>query len=334
MSIARTIAGTVIACALLISPRARAADDSINDEARRHFTAGVALLQDPDGARYEEAYREFEAAYASSLSPQILGNIGFCAMKLERDDEAITSYSRYLREAHDIDPAEAEQITRDVATLRAGLVRVMVTVEVPNANVVDKRVPVRGESVTNLYGPVTGRLELGLRPGHHIIDIKAHGELMEPWEFDAKPGATLSHSFVTKRPVPAEQQPHRSFSHPVPWVVTGLGAATLAAGGVVGALTLGKVNTIASNCPGNVCPHSYTALKSAQDDTRRFVNITDGLLVAGGVVTAAGVWLLFSMSTREASRSPSPTTEIHAASARPSFSCSPSGCFAGINGTF
>jgi len=44
---------------------AGAADAPITDEARTHFSAGVNLLRDPDGARYEEAYREFKAAYAA-----------------------------------------------------------------------------------------------------------------------------------------------------------------------------------------------------------------------------------------------------------------------------
>lgn len=318
---------------MLISPSVRAADESVNEEAKRHFIAGVALLQDPDGARYEDAYREFEAAYAASLSPQILGNIGFCAMKLERDDEAITSYSRYLKEAHDIDPAEAAQIARDVATLRAGLVRITITVDAANATVVDKRLPVRGESVTNLYGPISGKFEIGLRPGHHVVDVKSHGEAAEPWEFDARPGAALTHAFVTKRPMQVAST-HRSFSNPLPWAVMGVGGATLAAGGVVGMITLNKVNVIANNCPHDACPPSYTGLKSAQEDAHRFVNITDGLLIAGGVVTATGVWLLFSMSTREASRSPAVPVEVHTASARPSLSCSPSGCFGAIDGTF
>ncbi len=55
----------------------------INDEARNHFNAGVNLIQDPDGPRYEEAYREFKAAYAAAPSWKILGNLGIAAMKLE-----------------------------------------------------------------------------------------------------------------------------------------------------------------------------------------------------------------------------------------------------------
>ena len=69
-----------------------AQDVPISDEARAHFTTGVNLLQDPDGARYEEAYREFKEAYAESPSWKILGNLGICAMKLERDSEAISAF--------------------------------------------------------------------------------------------------------------------------------------------------------------------------------------------------------------------------------------------------
>ncbi|HKY36226.1 MAG TPA: hypothetical protein VJN18_09825, partial [Polyangiaceae bacterium] len=53
---------------LLHARGATAADVVISDKARAHFTAGVSLLQDPDGARHEEAYREFQAAYADSPS--------------------------------------------------------------------------------------------------------------------------------------------------------------------------------------------------------------------------------------------------------------------------
>src|SRR6266481_4578482 len=76
------VAGTLAAPAF-------AADPPVTPEARTHFAAGVNLLRDPDGARYEEAYREFKAAYAASPSYKILGNLGLCAMKLERDGEAI-----------------------------------------------------------------------------------------------------------------------------------------------------------------------------------------------------------------------------------------------------
>src|SRR4051812_8414633 len=84
---------TCLAClASVASPAIAHADDvQITPEARGRFSAGVNLLKDPEGPRYEEAYREFKAAYAASPSYKILGNLGLCAMKLERDEEAIAA---------------------------------------------------------------------------------------------------------------------------------------------------------------------------------------------------------------------------------------------------
>src|SRR5579871_4921957 len=78
-----------------LAQAAHADDVAISPEARNHFAAGVALLQDPKAPRYEEAYREFKAAYAASPSSKILGNLGLCAMKIERDEEAISAYETY-----------------------------------------------------------------------------------------------------------------------------------------------------------------------------------------------------------------------------------------------
>src|SRR5437870_1255310 len=91
-----------VPAALTLAPREAAAEEGVSAEARTHFDAGVRLLLDQEGARYEEAYREFHAAYAASRSSRILGNLGLCAMKLERDAEAVDAYERYLAEVTDI----------------------------------------------------------------------------------------------------------------------------------------------------------------------------------------------------------------------------------------
>jgi len=106
------------------------AGDVMNEkEAREHFRAGVHYLQDIEGERYEEAYAEFKAAYALSKSPKVLGNIALCAMKLERDGEAIELYTRYLREVSDIATDERAQIERDLETLKASAAPVSITTE-------------------------------------------------------------------------------------------------------------------------------------------------------------------------------------------------------------
>ncbi|HKQ69924.1 MAG TPA: hypothetical protein VJT73_11325, partial [Polyangiaceae bacterium] len=75
--------------------RAPAKDDERMAEARKQFQAGVNLLDDPEGAKYEQAYHAFRKAYDLSHSATVLGNIAFCALHLERDGEAIDAYTQY-----------------------------------------------------------------------------------------------------------------------------------------------------------------------------------------------------------------------------------------------
>src|SRR6188768_1489126 len=92
----------------------------ITEKARELFGTGVTLLQDPDGARYEEAYQQFKAAYAESPSWKILGNLGFTAMKLERDGEAIQAFQAYLEQgSKELTKAERAQFQSDLDTLSA-----------------------------------------------------------------------------------------------------------------------------------------------------------------------------------------------------------------------
>src|SRR5580704_19345460 len=128
------ISGLVLSVAAL-APGARAEGEVvITEEARTHFAAGVALLQDPKAPRYEEAYREFKAAYATSPSYKILGNLGLCAMKIERDAEAIHAYETYLKEAGpEVTSQQREQMKRDLLTLKAGILEVTVSSVPPGA---------------------------------------------------------------------------------------------------------------------------------------------------------------------------------------------------------
>ncbi len=63
----RSSLGLILTALLVVAPEtasaappsvaaAAAPETQISERARNHFNAGVNLLQDPDGARYEEAY--------------------------------------------------------------------------------------------------------------------------------------------------------------------------------------------------------------------------------------------------------------------------------------
>jgi hypothetical protein len=316
--------GVAITIGLSVLPCTAGADERISPEARAHFEAGVSLLQDPDGARYEEAYREFVAAYEQSRSPRVLGNVGLCAMKLERDAEAIDAYSRYLDDVSDIDPVEREQIRRDLLTLKSGVVRISLTVSPPGAKIVDVRVAVRGEPVTNVYSPTGDKILLGVRPGHHVLKAKVGDRESAALEIDAAPGSAITRSLVVAPASTPVQLARSSPSKVVPVTMLGLGLASLAAGGVTGWLSMQKVDDIAAQCPSGECPPSFD-LDRAQRNARLFTTATDILLVSGGILTIGGfAWLLLlPSSSRE-----KPT------SARASAACTGAGCFATLGGTF
>lgn len=286
-------------CLVLVAPHASAAP-AISDEAKTHFVAGVNLLRDPAHPRYEEAYREFKAAYALSPSYKILGNVALCAMKLERDEEAIAAYEKYLSEAVDLDPAEREQIERDLQTLRATMVKLSIDGVPTGGTLLDTRIPTQGEAITNAYGPVEGpTTTFGIRRGHHVLRARVTGRPEAVWEFDAD-GGQLAHTFEIP-PAPAPTSPAAGTSvsvlggsaqaerpqveRPIPVTVWAAGGATLALLGsslVVGAVASGKRSDFDAVNDGSDV-HRAEDLRSQG----RSLNVVSDVLLAGAVVGAA-----------------------------------------------
>jgi hypothetical protein len=301
--------------ALLIGTTATVAwadDVPISDAARQHFQAGVNLLQDPDGARYVEAYREFQTAYADSPSWKILSNLGITALKLERDGEAADAFAKYLAEGgSNIDADERAQVERDLQTLRAGLVKITINSDPPGAMLTDERVPEAGGTVVNRYGPLTAPMALGIRAGRHRMTVSLSGYKDAVWEFDT-PGQGDSHTFKLN-PVPVATggnagnpdvgtSPGTTVKRPVPaGVFVGLAAtgAFAIGGGVVAVLASGKrsdYNTANANIKTKA---DQDNAKTLRDSGRKLNLIADGLFA--GAVVAAGVTtvLYFTRPTKE-----------------------------------
>ncbi|HVW29510.1 MAG TPA: hypothetical protein VHC69_29300 [Polyangiaceae bacterium] len=286
----------------LLAPSARADDVPVSDSARQHFKTGVAYIQDPDGARYEEAYREFKAAYADSPSWKILGNLGISAMKLERDGEAIDAFEKYLAQGgSQIDAAERAQMERDLLTTKAGVVGISIKVS-PAAGVVitDERDPLAGRPVTNRYDVAPdGTLQAGIRRGRHKITASLDGYVDQTWELDAEPGPAQTHEFTLQptpvaqpavgQPVgasvaPVKEQPmSRPLSTPV--IVAGISTGAFLVGtAVVGGLALSKGSDFKKLNDGQHVAEAKSAHDSAQ--TLNIVGDTLlGVTVVGAVVT-------------------------------------------------
>jgi hypothetical protein len=287
---AKVASGALVALTLGILPSwARAADVPISEEARTHFAAGVALLQDPKAPRYEDAYREFKAAYAASPSYKILGNLGLCAMKIERDREAIDAYEKYLKEAGpDLSQPERDQAQRDLLTLKTGVVSVTVSSDPPGASIEDVRTPIEGNDIRNAYGQATQPLTLGLRRGHHVITARLEGYVDQRWEFEAS-GTTLPpHVFTLVKPtVTTVTTPgETTASRPLPTAAYVSGAATL--GLATAGLVFGLAAVSAHN-DFNTVNTDGTHASEAQSDKNRgqTFNIVADSCFGGAILGAA-----------------------------------------------
>lgn len=272
----------------------------ITEKARELFRAGVNLLQDPDGARYEEAYRQFKAAYAESPSWKILSNLGIAAMKLERDGEAIDAFSSYLQRGGDEIPAvEQEQVRRDLETLQATVGEARISAEPAEVQLVDERLTNRGGNVLNTYSlDDSGSVELRLRPGVHRITARLEGYESQTWEVEVPANGSVEYLFqlakvqsdvgtgATTRPADQGALVYR----PVP-VGVWVGAA------LTGALALGAVGT------GIVAVNNNAEYDDANaegdpdaDDLRKQVktmNLVTDVLIGSAVVAGAVTTVLY-----------------------------------------
>jgi hypothetical protein len=299
----RRVAALAAALAVLSQGgRAHADDVVISEEARLHFQAGVALLQDPKAPRYEEAYREFKAAYAASPSYKILSNLGLCAEKIERDKEAIDAFETYLKQAPEVGPEERAQIERDLLTLRTGLVMVTLSSDPPGATLVDVRTPVQGSEVRNAYGEFLAPKDVGLRHGHHTIIAKLQGYLDQQWDFEAT-GATMPpHVFKMEKPQPAAPGPFHVISivreRPIPtgaWISGAVTVALAGTGAVLGAVALQKKSEFNdANAVGD-----KSGAQNAKDSGQVFNVATDAVFGAAIIGAAVTTFLWVTRPTVE-----------------------------------
>jgi hypothetical protein len=292
-----------VACSLLSS--FAFADVEITPKAREYFKAGVSYLKDPDGARYEEAYQAFKAAYAESPSWKILGNLGIAAMKLERDKEAIDAFERYLKEGGtELDEAERAQFQRDLETLRSSVVKVTITATPANASLVDEHLKSSG-TITNRYELADGKVELGLRPGRHRITARLAGYADAKWEVDLITGGTAEHAFQlqaesSETPAndpkvgtgdPGVDTGPKKMERPIPgvvWVGVAATGVLLAGAAVTGIIASGKRSDYDDKNDGS----DPAGAEDLRNDGKQLNLITD-VLLGGAVVAGAVTAVLF-----------------------------------------
>lgn len=276
--------------------RARAEEDP----GRQTFSAGVRLLQDPDGARYDDALPLFRKAYELTRSWKVLGNLGLCYMKLERYGEAIATYEQYLSEGKsDIDPDERAQVIADLRAMQAQKVTLRVRLEGSgSAQLRDERRRPSGNVLLNSYN-LSESTTLVLAPGEHAFTATAEGR-QQAWSIKLEPGSEVTHTFDLSPGAPAtsanpslNERAAPSSPSRVPAYVAG-GVTLLLAGGtaVTGMMMLDKrshYQTI-NGQPGR----DRAELSDARDAASQLGLVSSVLF--GATLVGAGVttWLFVS----------------------------------------
>lgn len=298
----RFVGSSLLLASLCFSGSAWAEEVAITDAARAHFRAGVNLMQDPDGARYGEAFVEFRRAYQDSPSWKILGNLGICAMKLERTGEAIEAFEKYLEEGgENLSPEEREQVQRDLETQRTSVTWLTVSSVPEGATLLDRRIPLAGSPVENRYSALAGPRRIGVRNGRHEMTVRLEGHEPVTWSFEAN-GGEVEHVFELKEDAaPVSEQPAAASAQPVVtestvlerptptgvYVGAGLTGAFAVAATVTGILALDK-NSKYDEANGSDEEAASKYKKSGQA-----LNVTTDILIGSALVAAGTTAYLY-----------------------------------------
>jgi hypothetical protein len=306
------------------TPKAKPSDADI-EQAKKSMAAGVAFMQDPEGARYEEAYPQFRQAYQLSGSLNALQNLAICATKLELDGEAIECFKRFLdKKGSDISPDDKVQVENDLRALESAVAWVTFSSDMPNVTLQDVRTPRRGAVVRNGYTIGTNAIKLGVHPGEHAFTATVSGAMSgfpaQEWKVEIKAGEKLNKDFVFEKDKPVtadgfkpedlkpkvDVQPKEevkpdtkeaSGSRPVPAYVWAVGGVTVAAGigwGVSGGLALAK----GSAYKKNNTPEAAAAGEDLEGQRKSVQTLNLVADVMMGVTLAGGVTTLVLFLTR------------------------------------
>jgi hypothetical protein len=192
---------------------------------------------------------------------------------------------------------ERAQLTQDLATLKQGAARVELTVEPGGAMILDERIPVRGERVSNRYGPVDGITTLLVRAGNHVITVQREGYEPQRWEFEAKPGEPQTKRIVLQKPSKAPPAAKQVRKHrPIPvgvWAGIGVTGALVAAGIGVGAAALANKSQYNSANDGTQADKASSLRSKGQA-----LNIATDVLL-GATVVSAGITAAFLFTRPE-----------------------------------
>jgi hypothetical protein len=292
----RAASCTLLACSLLLSPGAKAEDpsqDKAMQGARQKFRQAIALQT---GGNWAGALALFRDVASVKSTPQVRFNIAICEENLGQLVQALGDYQLAAAEAREEGSLEvAGEVEGRLATLQARIPKVVIK---HGANASRAKISIDGVEVgSSMIGT-----KLPVDPGSHLIEAEAKGFLKFEKTFDvAEQQEPVVEVVMVAAPVqatgtasgapaadhaPAAEQRGPNY---VPYIVGGVGAASLIASGVFFGLRQKAIGDLNSGCGSNhqACPPSLqsTASSGQTYSTLAVLTLVTGVLGVGGGVT-------------------------------------------------
>ncbi|MCG8555229.1 MAG: PEGA domain-containing protein [Proteobacteria bacterium] len=259
---ARAVAALVFAAALTATPAATAQapsgaaqTTSLRDQARAAYSRGQ---QEFEAGRYVEAKTAFEAAFTAIPNPVVLLSIAETQERMEQYADALATLERYLRLRPDA--PDSQTVDERIRMLKLKPATVRVATEPSGATVIvdgsdtNMRTPAAIELLAgehqllfNLPGYHQGHATVSLAPGDgQDISLQLQSEAPPPSPDDVFGGQApppLEPAGVVESDLGAEAQAGAASSCCTGvWIASGVGAAALVTGSVLGLLALDASN--------------------------------------------------------------------------------------------
>jgi hypothetical protein len=255
-----------------------------------------------------EACEKLRASYKIDPAGGTLINLAMCHEIEGKTASAWTEFSEALAAAKKAARPDREKAAREHLTaLEPRMSHVTVTVATDGA---PPGLEVRLDGIT-VESKALGTA-IAVDPGDHVATASAPGRRSWESKVTLKEGesrALAVPALASDAPLPPPPPPPKpSWRTPLGIAATGVGAVLLGVGAGFGARAISVGARANDECPNRVC--SATGLSDVSS-ARSAASISNGTLVAGGVVAAAGVTLLvLSVVTPSADAAPAPAPSV------------------------
>lgn len=274
---------------------ASAQDATELKKARAQFQQATELEQAGNWTAALQAFREVGQV---RMTPQVRFHIAVCEEKLGRLVAALGGYELALADADKVNPDFKGEVEANIGRLRARIPKLVIE---RGAGASAAAIELDGVAV----GDSSVGVEVPLDPGPHAVTAKAPNR--KPFEASV----TLKEEETTRLELKLEELPpellrgsgpplaDRPPSKVVPYVIGGVGIASLVGAGVLFGLRQSTLSELEESCPSRTdCPAS----KQSRYDDLKFYHYGSQVTLGVGVVAlgTAGALLFFQGRKKEA----------------------------------